>query len=48
VSSPALSLDRLQLSYGKSKSIIVSPKNKSAFVDHLQQVNPNIKFINRS
>lgn len=48
LSSPALSLDRIQLSYGNSKSIIVSPKNKNAFVDHLQQINPNIKYINRS
>ncbi|MDJ0655391.1 MAG: PH domain-containing protein [Xanthomonadales bacterium] len=32
VSSPALSLDRLEIRYGKGRSILVSPENKEAFV----------------
>ena len=48
LSSPALSLDRIQLFYGKSKSVTISPKDKNAFVNHLQQINPEIKYINRS
>jgi hypothetical protein len=47
LSSPALSLDRIQLFYGKSGSVIISPKDKNAFVNHLQQINPDIKYINR-
>ena len=31
LSSPALSLDRLRISYGESKSIMVSPKDKRQF-----------------
>ncbi|MDU4392419.1 MAG: PH domain-containing protein [Acinetobacter ursingii] len=39
VSAPALSLDRLKIDYqkdGKSKSVLVSPKDKKAFCQTLQ------------
>ena len=32
ISSPALSLNRLELTYGDGKSILVSPKNRVAFL----------------
>jgi hypothetical protein len=48
LSSPALSLDRIQLFYSKSKNVIISPKDKNAFINHLQKINPNIQYINRS
>jgi hypothetical protein len=42
LSSPALSLDRLQIDYGNGKFILVSPKDKSAFIDALRAINPAI------
>jgi len=38
VSSPALSLDRIRIEYGHTKSVIISPLNKDEFLrdlDHL-------------
>ena len=32
LASPALSLDRLEISYGKNQSILISPKDKSEFL----------------
>lgn len=43
LSSPALSLDRLSMSYGKYEEILVSPKEKQAFIDALLLVNPYIQ-----
>ena len=37
LSSPALSLDRLKISYGKGKFILVSPKDKNAFKQALKR-----------
>lgn len=42
VSSPAMSLDRLELKL-RVRSIIISPKDKERFVDDLRAVNPDIK-----
>lgn len=44
VSSPAMSLDRLELKL-RDKSIIISPKDKTGFVDALRAVNPEIKVV---
>lgn len=46
LSAPAFSLDRIQLFYGKSKSVIISPQLKSIFVGHLQELNPRVTYIN--
>jgi hypothetical protein len=35
VSSPALSVNRLKIDYGQKRSILVSPKNKVAFIEAL-------------
>lgn len=43
ISSPALSLDRLELKYNRYDSIIISPKNKMAFIADLLRVSPNIE-----
>ena len=40
-SSPALSLDRLRIDYGR-RAILVSPENKDAFIGALRAVNPAI------
>ncbi len=45
LSSPAASLDRWQISYNKSNSIIISPKKKQEFIDHLLSINPAIEVI---
>lgn len=36
LSSPALSLDRLRIEYGRGKSIMISPKNKDQFIQDLE------------
>jgi hypothetical protein len=35
LSSPALSLDRLRIDYGRGDSIMISPKNKEQFIQDL-------------
>ena len=47
ISSPAASLDRLQLYYNNG-TVIISPKDKAGFIGHLQSVNPNIVFVPRN
>lgn len=43
LSSPAASLTkRIEISYGKFNSVIISPKNQLCFVEALQRINPNI------
>ncbi|PNW28448.1 PH domain-containing protein [Formosa algae] len=43
MSSPAPSLDRLELTYGEYNTIVISPKDKIAFVSQLIKTNPNIE-----
>ena len=47
MSAPAFSLDRLEISYGKSSSVLISPKNKTVFLEHLKSINNNIEFVYR-
>ncbi|RKR05122.1 PH (Pleckstrin Homology) domain-containing protein [Flavobacterium sp. 90] len=42
VSSPAASIDRLEILHGKSGRILVSPKQKKDFIDSLLAINPDI------
>ncbi len=42
LASPALSLDRLEIYYNKYDKVIISPKEKSEFVNQLKQINANI------
>lgn len=44
ISSPASSLDRLELTFGNGDTVIISPKQKSDFLDALYQVNSKIVF----
>ena len=48
ISSPAASLDRLNIIYKKHKSILVSPKDKSGFIAHLTRINPEIVVKHKS
>lgn len=43
ISSPAASLDRLEIFYNKYDSIIISPKNKAEFIAAILAVNNNIE-----
>lgn len=45
LSSPALSLDRLRIRYNKYDEVLISPKEKKAFIDELLKVNPNIQIM---
>ncbi len=42
ISAPATSFDRLEIFYDRSNIVLVSPKDKIAFIDHLKRVNPKI------
>ncbi len=50
LSSPALSLDRLKITYqqnGRNKFILISPHDHAAFIRDLQQAAPNIKVTHK-
>jgi hypothetical protein len=42
LSSPAASLDRLEITYNKWDFVFIAPKDKAAFVAQLKQLNPEI------
>lgn len=42
LSAPALSFDRLEIKLKGGEFIVVSPRKKQAFVEHLQSINPQI------
>jgi len=39
ISSPAWSLDRLEINYGNNKSVLISPKDKSGFLRDIGWLN---------
>lgn len=43
ISAPALSIDRLEIMYNKYDSVLVSPKRKREFIEHLKKVNNAIE-----
>lgn len=43
LSSPATSLDRLEINYGKFDTVIISPKQKREFVNDLTTLNTDIQ-----
>lgn len=43
VSAPANSMDRLEISYGGKESILISPKDKIGFINHIRSINPKIE-----
>lgn len=44
LSAPAISLDRLEIKYGKFDSVLISPKLKKEFISELASLNPNIEI----
>lgn len=45
LSSPAISLDRIVISYNKHDTVIISPKERKGFINQLIRVNPAIRVI---
>lgn len=43
LSSPALSLDRIAVVYNNFDEVLISPKEREAFVQELLKINPNIE-----
>jgi hypothetical protein len=43
LSSPAISLDRLEIRYGVSDSVMISPQRKKEVINALRTINPNIE-----
>lgn len=43
LSSPAASLDRLEIVYNNFDSVLISPKDKKAFINDLITINPTIE-----
>ncbi len=43
ISSPAASIDRLELLYGKYESVLISPKQKQDFINNILLLNPNVE-----
>ncbi len=44
LSAPALSFDRLDISYGKFGRVLVSPKDKKSFLSAILELNPAIEI----
>ncbi|THU32402.1 hypothetical protein FAM09_26785 [Niastella caeni] len=44
ISSPATSIDRLEISYGKYRTVLISPKQKMEFINELKSLNPGIEI----
>jgi hypothetical protein len=47
LSSPALSLDRIEIFYNKFDSVIVSPENKAKFIAELKSINSAIEYLDK-
>ncbi|HSZ72127.1 MAG TPA: PH domain-containing protein [Cytophagaceae bacterium] len=48
VSSPAASIDRLEILYGQSDRVLISPKCKKEFIRQLKAINPEIEIVLRN
>lgn len=42
LSAPALSIDRIKIRFQNREELVISPKNKSAFIEDLKKQNPQI------
>jgi hypothetical protein len=48
LSAPATSLDRLEITYNKYDSVVISPKNKAEFIADILAINSDVKVTYRS
>lgn len=44
LSSPALSLDRIEIIYNKFDTVLISPKEKKGFIEAIQKINPEVEI----
>jgi hypothetical protein len=44
LSSPACSLDRMEIKYGKSKRVLISPSDKANFIRAIIEKSPQIRL----
>ena len=42
LSAPALSMDRIEIRFADKKTLVLSPNQRQAFIDHLRSLNPDI------
>lgn len=42
IGAPATSFDRLNILYNRHDNVLISPKDKSGFIDHVMRINPHI------
>jgi len=47
LSSPALSLDRIEITYN-NKRVMISPEKTGEFIRQLQKINPQIEYVHHS
>lgn len=47
LSAPASSLDRLRISYNKYDDVVISPRKKEEFIQHLLSINPQIELVEK-
>jgi energy-coupling factor transporter transmembrane protein EcfT len=48
MSSPALSLDRLEIIYNKFDTVMISPKDKTKFIKAIRDINPEVEIRKKS
>lgn len=48
ISSPALSIHRIEILYNTYDSVLISPKDLEKFIQELQQINPNIIYLQKT
>ena len=44
ITAPASSTDRIELFFNGYDSVVISPKDKDAFINHLKSINPAIVY----
>jgi hypothetical protein len=47
LAAAAASLDRLEITYNDNDSVLISPEDKDAFIDHMVRINPDIVVIRK-
>ncbi|MGB5271042.1 MAG: PH domain-containing protein, partial [Eudoraea sp.] len=48
ISAPAASFDRLEIIYNQHNSILISPRDKTEFIEHIKRINPQIEILYKS
>ncbi len=44
MSGPAASFDRLEITYNKFDTVLISPKEKGAFIELIKKINPEVEI----